>query len=100
MVKPATLTLALAKPRQPATFRADSMPSGYIELLFCNTRVLVHGAPDRQTLHNVIVDLRTLSAYPQARKSGLQHASPRCAAALIGWLATIVLSMLDEYPFS
>ena len=56
MVNPARL--AVAKPSQPTTISADTKPSGYIELLFNNTRVLVHGAPDGQTLRSVIDALR------------------------------------------
>ncbi len=56
MVKPARL--AVAKPSQPTKISADIKPSGYIELYFNNTRVLVHGAPDRQTLRSVIDALR------------------------------------------
>lgn len=52
IVKPARL--AVAKPSQPTTISADTKPSGYIELYFNNTRVLVHGAPDSQTLRSVI----------------------------------------------
>lgn len=50
--------LAVAKPSQPTTISADTKPSGYIELHFNNTRVLLHGAPDSQTLRNVIDALR------------------------------------------
>ena len=50
--------LAAAKPSQPTKIIADTKPSGYIELFFNNTRVLVHGAPDRQTLRSVIDALR------------------------------------------
>ena len=57
MVKPARL--AVAKTSQPTTISADTKPSGYIELYFNNTRVLVHGAPDSQTLRSVIDALRT-----------------------------------------
>lgn len=46
--------LAVAKPSQPTTIRANTKPSGYIELYFNQTRVLVHGAPDSQTLRNII----------------------------------------------
>lgn len=56
MVKPARL--AVAKPSRPTKISADIKPSGYIELYFNNTRVLVHGAPDRQTLRSVIDALR------------------------------------------
>lgn len=57
MVNPARL--AVAKPSQPTKISADAKPSGYIELLFFNnTRVLVHGAPDGQTLRSVIDALR------------------------------------------
>jgi transposase len=56
IVKPARL--AVAKPSQPTTIRTETAPPGYIELLFSNARVLVHGAPDRQTLRNVIDALR------------------------------------------
>ena len=56
MVKPAKL--AVAKPTQPTKISADIKHSGYIELLFNDTRVLVHGAPDRQTLRSVIDALR------------------------------------------
>lgn len=56
IVKPARL--AVAKPSQPTTISADAKPSSYIELLFNNTRVLVHGAPDSQTLRSVIDALR------------------------------------------
>jgi len=56
IVKPTPLSLA--KPSQPTTISADTKPSGYIELYFNNTRVLVHGAPDSQTLHSVIDALR------------------------------------------
>ena len=56
MVKPAKL--AAAKPTQPAKISADIKHSGYIELLFNETRVLVHGAPDSQTLRSVIDALR------------------------------------------
>ena len=52
MVNPARL--AVAKLRQPTTISADTKPSNYIELYFNNTRVLVHGAPDSQTLRSVI----------------------------------------------
>ena len=50
--------LAVAKPSQPTKISADAKPSGYIELLVNNTRVLVHGAPDSQTLRSVIDALR------------------------------------------
>jgi transposase len=56
IVNPARL--AVAKPSQPTTISADTKPSGYIELFFNDTRVLVHGAPDSQTLHSVIDALR------------------------------------------
>ena len=56
MVNPARL--AVAKPSQPTTISTDAKPSGYIELLVNNTRVLVHGAPDGQTLRSVIDALR------------------------------------------
>ena len=67
MAEPSTLAtvqmvnlprLAVAKPSQPTKISAHTKPSGYIELLFNNTRVLVHGAPDRQTLRSVIDALR------------------------------------------
>ena len=51
--------LAVANPSQPTNISADTKPSGYIELLFNNnTRVLVHGAADSQTLRSVIDALR------------------------------------------
>ena len=50
--------LAVAKPSQPTKISADTMPSGYIELFFNDICVLVHGAPDRQTLRSVIDALR------------------------------------------
>lgn len=56
IVNPARL--AVAKPSQPTKISADAKPSSYIELLFNNTRVLVHGAPDSQTLRSVIDALR------------------------------------------
>ena len=56
IVNPARL--AVAKPSQPTTISADTKPSGYIELFFNDTRVLVHGAPDSQTLRSVIDALR------------------------------------------
>jgi transposase len=56
IVNPARL--AAAKPSQPTTISADTKPSGYIELHFNNTHVLVHGAPDSQTLRSVIDALR------------------------------------------
>lgn len=56
IVKPARL--AVANHSQPTNISTETTPSGYIELLFNNTRVLVHGAPDRQTLHSVIDALR------------------------------------------
>ncbi len=56
MVKPARL--AIAKASQPTTISTETKPSGYIELLFNTTRVLVHGAPDGQTLRSVIDALR------------------------------------------
>jgi len=56
MVKPARL--AVAKPTQPTKISADIKHFGYIELYFNNTRVLVHGAPDGQTLRSVIDALR------------------------------------------
>ena len=56
LVSPARL--AVANPSQPTTISADAKPSGYIELYFNNTRVLVHGAPDSQTLRSVIDALR------------------------------------------
>ncbi len=46
--------LAVAKPRQLATISANTKFTGHIELFFNNTRVLVHGAPDSQTLRSVI----------------------------------------------
>jgi transposase len=57
MVKPARL--AAAKLSQQTTISTNAKPSSYIELLFNNIRVLVHGAPDGQTLRNVIDVLRT-----------------------------------------
>ena len=56
IVKPTKL--AVAKPSQTTKISADIKPSGYIELFFNDTRVLVHGAPDCQTLHVVIDALR------------------------------------------
>jgi len=56
IVNPARL--AVANPSQPTTISADTKPSGYIELFFNDTRVLVHGAPDSQTLRSVIDALR------------------------------------------
>lgn len=56
IVNPARL--AIAKPSQPTTIRTKTTPSSYIELHFSNTRVLVHGAPDSQTLRSVIDALR------------------------------------------
>ena len=50
--------LAVAKPSQPTKISTDIKHSGYIELLFNDTRVLVHGAPDSQTLRSVIDALR------------------------------------------
>jgi len=52
MVKPARLSVA--KTTQPTKISADAKPSGYIELLLNASRVLVHGAPDSQTLRSVI----------------------------------------------
>jgi len=56
IVKPARL--AVAKPSQPTTISTETTPSSYIELFFNDTRVLVHGAPDSQTLRSVIDALR------------------------------------------
>lgn len=56
IVNPARLVVA--KPTQPTKISADIKHSGYIELLFNDTRVLVHGAPDSQTLRSVIDALR------------------------------------------
>lgn len=56
MVKPTRL--AATNPSQTTNISADTMPSGYIELYFNDTRVLVHGAPDSQTLRSVIDALR------------------------------------------
>ena len=56
MANPARL--AVAKPSQPTTFSADTKLTGHIELFFNDTRVLVHGAPDSQTLRRVIDALR------------------------------------------
>ena len=56
MVNPARL--AVAKPSQPAAIRANTNPSSHIELFFNDTRVIVHGAPDGQTLRSVIDALR------------------------------------------
>lgn len=56
IVKPARL--AVAKTSQPTMISAETKPSGYIELFFNDTRVLVHGAPDSQTLRSVIDALR------------------------------------------
>ena len=56
MVNPARL--AVAKPSQLATIRANTKFTRHIELFFNNTRVLVHGAPDSQTLRSVIDALR------------------------------------------
>lgn len=52
IVNPARLVVA--KTSQPTTISANTKHSGYIELLFNDTRVLVHGAPDSQTLRSVI----------------------------------------------
>jgi len=52
MVKPARLEVA--KPSQPTKISADTKLAGYIELFLNHTRVLAHGAPDSQTLRNVI----------------------------------------------
>ena len=49
---------AVAKPSQPAAIRANTNPSSHIELFFNDTRVIVHGAPDGQTLRSVIDALR------------------------------------------
>ena len=49
---------AVAKPSQPTTISADTKLTGHIELFFNTTRVLVHGAPDSQTLRSVIDALR------------------------------------------
>ena len=56
IVNPARL--AVAKPSQLATISANTKFTGHIELFFNNTRVLVHGAPDSQTLRSVIDALR------------------------------------------
>ena len=56
MVNP--VRLAVAKPGQPTTISADTKLTGHIELFFNATRVLVHGAPDSQTLRSVIDALR------------------------------------------
>ena len=56
MVNPARL--AVAKPGQPTNISADTKLTGHIELFFNTTRVLVHGAPDSQTLRSVIDALR------------------------------------------
>lgn len=56
IVNPARLTVA--KPSQLATISANTKFTGHIELFFNNTRVLVHGAPDSQTLRSVIDALR------------------------------------------
>ena len=50
--------LAAANPSQPTTISADTKLTGHIELFFNATRVLVHGAPDSQTLRSVIDALR------------------------------------------
>ena len=50
--------LAVAKPSQPKTISTNTKLTGHIELFFNDTRVLVHGAPDRQTLRSVIDALR------------------------------------------
>jgi len=50
--------LAATNPSQPTKISADIKPSGHIELFFNDTRVLVHGAPDSQTLRSVIDALR------------------------------------------
>lgn len=57
MVKSATL--AVANQHQPTTIRTETTSSSAIELFFNNTRVLVHGAPDSQTLRSIIEVLRT-----------------------------------------
>jgi transposase len=54
--------MALAKASQPThSSQTTSIASGtgHIELFVKETRVLIHGAPDRQTLRNVIDALRT-----------------------------------------
>ena len=56
IVKPARL--AITKPSQPTTIGTNTKLTGHIELFLNNTRVLVHGAPDSQTLHSVIDALR------------------------------------------
>ena len=56
MLKPARLSVA--KPTQPTKISTDIKHSGYIEMFFNDTRVLVHGAPDSQTLRSVIDALR------------------------------------------
>ena len=56
IVNPARL--AAAKPSQPTTISANTKRTGHIELFFNDTRVLVHGAPDSQTLRSVIDALR------------------------------------------
>lgn len=56
IVNPARL--AVAKPSQPTTISANTKRTGHIELFFNDTRVLVHGAPDSQTLRSVIDALR------------------------------------------
>jgi transposase len=50
--------LAATNTSQLSKISADAKPSGYIELFFNRTRVLVHGAPDSQTLLSVIDALR------------------------------------------
>ena len=49
---------AVAKHSQPAAIRANTNPSSHIDLFFNDTRVIVHGAPDTQTLRSVIDALR------------------------------------------
>ena len=53
---------ALAKSSQPTHSNQSTSianGTGHIELFVKETRVLIHGAPDRQTLRNVIDALRT-----------------------------------------
>ena len=50
--------LVVVKPSQPATISTNKKLTGHIELFLNNTRILVHGAPDSQTLRSVIDALR------------------------------------------
>lgn len=60
IVSPARLASAHAsQPNHSNQTALLTDSNGHIELLMNETRVLIHGAPDRQTLRNVIEALRT-----------------------------------------